>query len=112
MGFIVFGYLIAGAFMDELAMITLTVPILYPVVISLGFNGIWFGVIIVLVCEMGLIAPPVGMNVFVIKGVAPDVPLETIYRGIWPFLIAEIICTAILIAFPKIAIFLPSFMTW
>jgi tripartite ATP-independent transporter DctM subunit len=112
MGFIIFGYLIAGAFMDELAMITLTVPILYPVVKSLGFNGIWFGVIIVLVCEMGLIAPPVGMNVFVIKGVVPEVPLEKIYRGIWPFLGADIVCAILLVIFPQIALFLPSFMSW
>jgi tripartite ATP-independent transporter DctM subunit len=112
MGFIIFGYLIAGAFMDELAMITLTVPILYPVVKTLGFNGIWFGVIIVLVCEMGLICPPVGMNVFVIKGVVPEVPLQTIYRGIWPFLMADIVCAIILVVFPQIALFLPSFMTW
>jgi TRAP-type C4-dicarboxylate transport system permease large subunit len=112
MGFIIFGYLIAGAFMDELAMITLTVPILYPVIKSLGFDGIWFGVVIVLVCEMGLICPPVGMNVFVIKGVAPEVPLQTIYRGIWPFLGADIVCAILLVLFPQIALFLPSFMTW
>jgi C4-dicarboxylate transporter DctM subunit len=91
MGFILFGYLIAGCFMDSLAMVTLTVPILYPVVLKLGFDPIWFGVIIVLVCEMGVITPPVGMNVYVIKGVAPDVPLETIFRGIFPFLIAIIV---------------------
>jgi TRAP-type C4-dicarboxylate transport system permease large subunit len=98
--------------MDSLAMITLTVPILYPVILKLGFDPIWFGVIIVLVCEMGVITPPVGINVYVIKGVAEDVPLETIFKGIWPFLIAEIICTIILIFFPPIALFLPSFMTW
>ena len=112
MTFILIGYLIAGCFMDSLAMITLTVPILYPVILKLGFDPIWFGVIIVLVVEMGVITPPVGMNVYVIKGVAPDVPLETIFRGIFPFLIAIIICTIILIIFPQIALFLPSFMTW
>jgi TRAP-type C4-dicarboxylate transport system permease large subunit len=112
MAFIIFGYLIAGCFMDSLAMITLTVPILYPVILKLRFDPIWFGVIIVLVCEMGVITPPVGINVYVIKGVAEDVPLETIFKGIWPFLIAEIICTIILIFFPPIALFLPSFMTW
>ena len=112
MGFIIFGYLIAGCFMDSLAMVTLTVPITYPLAISLGFNGIWFGVIIVLVCEMGVITPPVGVNVYVIKGVAPEVPLETIFRGIWPFLGAEIVCTVILMFFPQIATFLPSFFTW
>jgi tripartite ATP-independent transporter DctM subunit len=112
MGFIIFGYLIAGCFMDSLAMITLTVPVLYPVILKLGFSPIWFGVIIVLVGEMGVITPPVGINVYVIKGVALDVPLETIFRGIFPFLAAIIVCTIILIAFPQIALFLPSFMTW
>lgn len=112
MGFIIFGYLIGGCFMDSLALITLTVPILYPLVLSLGFDSIWFGVIIVLVGEMGVITPPVGINVYVIKGVAPDVPLETIFRGIFPFLAALIVCVTILIAFPQIALFLPSFMTW
>jgi C4-dicarboxylate transporter DctM subunit len=112
MGFIIFGYLIAGCFMDSLAMITLTVPILYPVILKLGFDPIWFGVIIVLVGEMGVITPPVGINVYVIKGVTLDVPLETIFKGIFPFLIALVVCTVLLIAFPQIALFLPSFMTW
>lgn len=112
MGFIIFGYLIGGCFMDSLALITLTIPVLYPVIRALGFDSIWFGVIIVLVGEMGVITPPVGINVYVIKGVAPDVPLETIFRGIFPFLGALIVCVAILIAFPQIALFLPSFMTW
>jgi tripartite ATP-independent transporter DctM subunit len=112
MGFIIFGYLIAGCFMDSLAMITLTVPILYPVILKLGFDPVWFGVIIVLVGEMGVITPPVGINVYIIQGVAGDVPLETIFRGIFPFLVALIICTVLLIAFPQIALFLPSFMTW
>jgi tripartite ATP-independent transporter DctM subunit len=111
MGFIILGYLIAGCFMDSLAMVTLTVPILYPLILKLGFDPIWFGVIIVLVAEMGVITPPVGINVYVIKGVATDVPLETIFRGILPFLIAEIICAALLIAFPQIALFLPRLMT-
>jgi len=112
MGFIIFGYLIGGCFMDSLALITLTIPILYPLVLSLGFDSIWFGVIIVLVAEMGVITPPVGINVYVIKGVAPDVPLETIFKGIFPFLGAIIVCTAILIAFPQVALFLPGFMMW
>jgi len=112
MAFIIFGYLIGGCFMDSLALVTLTVPVLYPLILKLGFDSIWFGVIIVLIAEMGVITPPVGINVYVIKGVAGDVPLETIFRGIFPFLVALIICAAILIAFPQIAIFLPSFMTW
>jgi C4-dicarboxylate transporter DctM subunit len=112
MGFIILAYLIGGCFMDSLALITLTIPILYPLVLALGFESIWFGVIIVLVSEMGVITPPVGINVYVIKGVAPDVPLETIFKGIFPFLGAMIICVIILIFFPQIALFLPSFMVW
>ncbi len=110
MGFMIFGYLIGGCFMDSLALITLTVPILLPVILTLGFDPIWFGVIIVLVGEMGVITPPVGINVYIIKGVAPDVPLETIFRGIFPFLAALIVCAIILILFPQIALFLPGLM--
>ena len=109
---IVFVYLIGGCFMDSLAMITVTIPIFYPVVLSLGYDSIWFGVIIVLVAEMGVITPPVGINVYVIKTVAPDIPLETIFKGIYPFLIAIIACVVILLAFPQIALWLPSFMVW
>jgi C4-dicarboxylate transporter DctM subunit len=94
--------------MDALALITLTVPIIYPVVLVLGFNPIWFGVIIVLVTEMGVITPPVGLNVYVIKGVAEDVPLETISKGILPFLAAIIVAVIILMIFPQIATFLPG----
>jgi C4-dicarboxylate transporter DctM subunit len=93
-------------------LITLTVPVLYPVILKLDFSPIWFGVIIVLVGEMGVITPPVGINVYIIKGVAVDVPLETIFRGIFPFLAALVVCTILLIAFPQIALFLPSFMSW
>jgi C4-dicarboxylate transporter DctM subunit len=108
MGFMIFGYLIGGCFMDSLALITLTVPILYPVIITLGFDPIWFGVIIVLVGEMGVITPPVGINVYIIKGVAEGIPLETIFRGIFPFLVALVVCATILIIFPQIALFLPG----
>jgi C4-dicarboxylate transporter DctM subunit len=109
MGVIVLLYLVGGCFMDALALITLTVPIIYPVVLVLGFDPIWFGVIIVLVTEMGVITPPVGVNVYVIKGVAKDVPLETIFRGIFPFLAAIIVAVIILMFVPQIATFLPSF---
>ncbi|MBA7620656.1 C4-dicarboxylate TRAP transporter large permease protein DctM [subsurface metagenome] len=109
MGLIVLMYLIGGCFMDALALITLTVPIIYPLVLTLGFDPIWFGVIIVLVTEMGVITPPVGVNVYVIKGIAEDVPLETIFKGIFPFLAALIVAVGILMAFPQIATFLPSF---
>jgi C4-dicarboxylate transporter DctM subunit len=112
MALIVLIYLIGGCFMDSLALITLTIPIFYPVVIALGFDPIWFGVIIVLVTEMGVITPPVGVNVYVIKGIAEDVPIETIFKGIFPFLAALVVEVAILLAFPIVATFLPSFMTY
>jgi C4-dicarboxylate transporter DctM subunit len=108
MGIIIVIYIFGGCFMDSLALITLTIPIFYPVVLALGFDPIWFGVIIVLVTEIGVITPPVGLNVYVIKGIAPDVPLETIFKGITPFLAALIVAAIILLAFPQIATFLPS----
>ncbi len=103
-------YLFGGCFIDALALILLTVPIFYPVILALHYNPIWFGVIIVLVTQMGVISPPVGINVYVVKGVAPEIPLATIFRGIIPFLIALIIGTIILIAIPQISLFLPSLM--
>jgi tripartite ATP-independent transporter DctM subunit len=109
---IIFIYLIGGCFMDSMALIVLTIPIFFPLVMKLGFDPIWFGVIIVLVGEMGVITPPVGVNVYVIKGISPDVPLETIFKGIFPFLAALIIVTIILMIFPQIATFLPSFITY
>jgi tripartite ATP-independent transporter DctM subunit len=102
-------YLILGCFIDALALILLTITIFFPVVVgTLGYDPIWFGVIMVLVVAMGVITPPVGMNVFVIKGVAPDIPIELIFKGVWPFLLAVIICLGILIAFPSLATLLPS----
>ncbi len=108
MGVIVLMYLLGGCFMDALALITLTIPIIYPVVIAMGFDPIWFGVIIVLVTEMGVITPPVGINVYVIKGIAEDVPLGTIFKGTFPFLIGLLIAAGLLIAFPQIALLLPG----
>lgn len=111
MGVIVAIYFVLGCFMDALAMITLTIPIFYPVVVgNLGYDPIWFGVIIVLVGIMGVITPPVGMNVYVVKGLVKDVPLEVIFRGVWPFVIAILVECAILTAFPGIATVLPQMM--
>lgn len=101
-------YLMGGCFMDAMALVVLTVPVIFPVVVKLGFDPIWFGVIIVLVSEMGVITPPVGVNVYVIKGIAPEVPLEKIFKGIFPFLIAIFINAAILMLFPKLALILPA----
>jgi len=103
-------YLFLGCIMDTLAMVILTVPIFYPVIVKLGFDPIWFGVIMVLVSEMGVITPPVGLNVYVIHGVAKDVPLFTIFKGIAPFLLMMIICIIFVIIFPQIALFLPNLM--
>ncbi len=102
-------YLVLGCFIDALALILLTIPIFLPVAVDvLGYDPIWFGVIIVMVVAMGVITPPVGMNVYIIKGVAGDVPLEKIFRGIWPFLFAIVVALALLIIFPGLATFLPS----
>ncbi len=110
MAIIVLVYLFGGCFMDALAMIMLTIPIFFPVARALGFDPIWFGVVIVLITEMGVITPPVGVNVYVVYGVAKDVPLEVIFKGVLPMLIALIICNAILLFFPQIALFLPGLM--
>jgi TRAP-type C4-dicarboxylate transport system permease large subunit len=109
MAVILFIYFILGCIIDALALVLLTVPIFYPVAVNvLGYDPVWFGVIVVLVVAMGVITPPVGMNVFIIKGVAPEVKLETIFKGVWPFLIAIVVCIIILTAFPALATFLPN----
>jgi C4-dicarboxylate transporter DctM subunit len=109
---IIFIYFVGGFFMDSMALIVVTIPIFYPIVQKLGVDPIWFGVIIVLTAEMGVITPPVGVNVFVIKGIAPDIPLHLIFRGIFPFLAALIILTALIIFIPQIATFLPSLVSY
>ncbi|PID55610.1 C4-dicarboxylate ABC transporter permease [candidate division KSB3 bacterium] len=110
MGIIILVYLIGGCFMDALAMIMLTIPIFYPVATNLGFDPIWFGVAIVLVTEMGVITPPVGVNVYVVHGIAKDVPLETIFKGVAPFILALLACIGLLLMFPQIVLFLPGLM--
>jgi tripartite ATP-independent transporter DctM subunit len=103
-------YLVLGCLMDAMAMIILTVPIIFPVIVHLGFDPIWFGIIIVMTVELGLIHPPVGMNVFVIKSVVKDVSFTTIFKGVLPFVATDLIRLVILIAFPIIALWLPSRM--
>ncbi|BEQ16987.1 TRAP transporter large permease [Desulfoferula mesophila] len=103
-------YLILGMILDVYGMLVLTLPIVFPVIIGLGFSGIWFGVICVVMAEVALITPPVGVNVFVISGVAPDVPLEKIFKGISPFFLGELIVIAFCIAFPWMATWLPETM--
>jgi C4-dicarboxylate transporter, DctM subunit len=104
-------YFILGCLLDSLAMILLTIPIVFPIISALGYDPVWFGIVIVMVVELGLITPPIGMNVFVIKGIARDVPLETIFRGVMPFIVAQVILILILVAFPQIALWLPSTMS-
>ncbi len=115
MAVIILIYFFGGCFMDALAFVTLTVPIFFPVVEGLGYDPIWFGIIIVMVTEMGVITPPVGINVYVVYGVAKNVlkeeiPLEKIFKGIFPFLLALIAGVIIMIMFPKIILFLPQLM--
>jgi C4-dicarboxylate transporter, DctM subunit len=107
-GLICFIYLIGGCFIDSMALIMLTIPIFYPIVVNLGYDPIWFGIIIVLVTHMGIITPPVGTAVYVTKGIARDVPLLTIFKGSFPFLLALIVGTMIVIAFPGIVLYLPN----
>jgi tripartite ATP-independent transporter DctM subunit len=103
-------YVVLGTFLDELAMILLTIPVFFPVVTKLGFDPIWFGVVIVLVVELGMISPPVGITMFIVKGIAPDVPIEKIFKGVLPFFAAVAVVMLVLLAFPKIALFLPGLM--
>ena len=103
-------YIILGMFLEGFAILVLTVPIVFPIMIAMGFDPIWFGIFMVIVLEMGLISPPVGVNVFVVKGVAEDVPMVQIFAGILPFWVAMIVCVALLIAFPQIALILPNTM--
>jgi len=103
-------YIFLGTFLEGLAMLVLTLPVAFEVITQLGMSPIWFGIVVVIVLEMGLISPPVGVNVFVVKSVAQDVPMGKIFRGIWPFWIAMGICLIILVAFPQIATFLPDTM--
>jgi tripartite ATP-independent transporter DctM subunit len=104
-------YFVLGCLLDSLAMVLLTIPIVFPIIKELGYDPVWFGVIIVMVVELGLITPPIGMNVFVIKGMARDVPLETIFRGVTPFIVAQVILILVLVAFPGLALWLPSTMS-
>jgi C4-dicarboxylate transporter DctM subunit len=96
--------------MEELSMILLTVPVFFPLVVHLGFDPVWFGIIIVVVVEIGLISPPVGMNMFVVRSLLPSVSTATIFRGVMPFVVADCFRLAILVAFPIISLYLPSLM--
>jgi TRAP-type C4-dicarboxylate transport system permease large subunit len=103
-------YIFLGMFLEGFSILVLTLPIVIPIVQALGYDLIWFGVLMVILLEMGLISPPVGINVFVVKGLVPDVPLAQIFSGIVPFWIAMGVCLILLILFPEIALFIPKRM--
>jgi len=103
-------YIILGMFLEGFAIMVLTVPIVFPIITQLGINPIWFGIFMVIVLEMGLISPPVGINVFVVKGIAQDVPMGRIFAGIMPFLTAMLACVIVLTAFPQVVMIVPDTM--
>ncbi len=105
---ILFLYLVLGCIMEAYSMVVLTLPVIYPVIEKLGFDPIWYGVLMVIMIEMGMITPPVGLNVFVLRGMAKDVPMYGIFKGAAPFVVAMAVCVAILIIWPGIVLFLPN----
>jgi TRAP-type C4-dicarboxylate transport system permease large subunit len=103
-------YVLLGTVMEELTMVLLTIPLFFPIVTSLGFDPVWFGVLIVMVVQIGLISPPVGMNLFVLNSLLPGVGLGQIFRGCWPFVLVMVMVLGVLIAFPQISLWLPRLM--
>ena len=104
-------YVLLGCVFESMSMILLTVPIFYPLVISLGYDPIWFGIVVVVVVEISLITPPVGLNVFVLRGVLPDVSTGTIFKGVTPFWIADLFRLAVIVGFPALSLWLPGFVS-
>ena len=100
-------YILLGCVLDSLAMMLLTLPMFFPIVVGLGFDPVWFGIVVVMLVELGLITPPIGMNLFIIRSIAPEVPLSTIIRGILPFVVSDVMRVVLIIAFPSITLFLP-----
>ena len=103
-------YLFLGCFLDAISMMVLTMPVIFPIILTLHFDPIWFGVIAVLMMEAGLITPPMGLNIFTVAGVAKDIPVETIFRGVTPFLLAIFAVVFMITVFPKLALLLPAMM--
>ncbi len=104
------GYIVLGTFLEGIAMMVLTIPIVFPMIVDMGYDPIWFGVLLVVVLEMSLISPPLGLNVFVVKGISDGVPMNEIFMGVIPFWAAMMVCAGLLIAFPDLALFLPETM--
>ena len=103
-------YVVLGTAMEELSMILLTVPLFFPMVTGLGYDPVWFGIVVVIVVQIGLISPPVGMNIFVVKNLIRHLSISTVFRGVSPFTVALVVMLAIIVAFPQLATFLPGFM--
>ena len=109
--FILLGYAVLGMFMDAIGMLLLTLPVVYPAVMALGYDPIWFGIIVVKMCEVCLITPPIGLNCFVVNAVRPDIPLGDVFRGIAPFFVADVITIGLFLAFPGIILWLPNLVS-
>jgi tripartite ATP-independent transporter DctM subunit len=103
-------YVVLGMFMDAIGMLLLTLPVVYPAVIALGYDPIWFGIVVVKMAEICLITPPIGLNCFVVNGVRPDIPLTTVFRGIMPFFLADVVTVGLFLAFPEIILWIPRMM--
>jgi tripartite ATP-independent transporter DctM subunit len=108
--FVIVLYTVLGMFMDGIGMLLLTLPVLFPIMIKLGFDPIWFGIIVVKMVEVGLLTPPVGLNCYVVNGVRPDIPLVEIFRNVWPFVLMDFVCVGLFTLFPEIVTFLPRLM--
>jgi tripartite ATP-independent transporter DctM subunit len=103
-------YIVLGTVMEELTMVLLTIPLFFPIVVALGFDPVWFGVLIVMIVQIGLISPPVGMNLFVLNALIPEVRLGQIFSGCWPFVLIMVVVLVLLVLFPSISLWLPSLM--
>jgi len=103
-------YVVLGSAMEELSMILLTVPVFFPVITALGFDPLWFGILVVIVVQIGMISPPVGMNIFVVKNLLNHISIGTLFRGVMPFNIALVVLLAVILAFPGLATYLPGLM--
>lgn len=103
-------FIVAGAVFDEVAAMVVTMPFVLPLIVSWGFDPVWWGVINVVIIELGMLIPPLGMNVFVVKGVAPQIPLGAIYRGVTPFVVSNMARLALLLAFPALSLWLPTLL--
>ncbi|SLN11426.1 TRAP transporter large permease [Oceanibacterium hippocampi] len=108
---ILLGYTILGMFMDAIGMLLLTLPVVYPAVMALGYDSVWFGIIVVKMAEICLVTPPIGLNCYVVNGVRPDIPLQDVFRGIWPFFLADVATVGLFIAYPELITWLPNLMT-